>query len=221
MSDTFTCGSCGSPFTVPAAARKQYPGWKPKTCMSCRFGRTAPAASADDALARFDAGPSTGVFTDGACDPNPGPGGWGAVLVVEGAIRAERNGHDPSTTNNRMELTALIEGYKMLAPRDALPVYSDSRYCVRIINEWAEQWQANGWRRGKKREPVENIDLVRELFDLAQSRPLAQVSWIRGHAGSRWNEYADVLSRAYLNGNGHTPSEHREAPKPPGTLPLL
>jgi ribonuclease HI len=197
MATTYTCRDCGSEFTVQPAALKKYPGWTPKQCLNCRFGRTAAASSKAEALERFDTGPATGVFTDGACEPNPGPGGWGAVKVVNGEVLAERSGHDPQTTNNRMELTAMINGYQMLEPGDAITVFSDSIYCVRIATEWAALWEMNGWRRGKKREAIENLDLVKELYALVASRPLAKAEWIKGHGGARWNEYADVLSRAY------------------------
>ncbi len=194
MATTFTCRDCGTIFSIPPGTLKKYPGWKPKQCMNCRFRKTAHVAE--------EAGPDSGVFTDGACDPNPGPGGWGAVKVLSGEVLAERSGHDPDTTNNRMELMALIQGYGMVEAGEAITVFSDSIYCVRTVNEWAEQWQANGWRRGKKKEPVQNLELVQELFELSRSLPLARAEWIRGHSGHRWNEYADALSRAYQQAAG-------------------
>jgi len=96
-----------------------------------------------------------------------------------------------------MELRALIEGYKMLSVQDDFPVFTDSELCVNTITKWAAKWARNGWTRGKKRAEVKNLDLVRELYDLAESRPKVKLQWIRGHEGSRWNEYADSLSRAY------------------------
>lgn len=216
--DAFTCASCGKPFTVPPAALKKFPGWKPRSCMDCRFKSTT-ADTDEAALAALNDGPNSGVFTDGSADPNPGPGGWGAVKVVDGEVAAERAGHDPSTTNNRMELTALINGFKMVKPGESITVFSDSQYCVRIVNEWAEMWEALGWKRGKRREPVENLDLVKELYAAAKAHPHARVEWIRGHNGARWNEYADMLSRKYLDG-GIEP-EHTEAPEQPSTLKML
>jgi ribonuclease HI len=197
MAPVFTCRDCGAQFTVDKKQLQKFPGWTPRQCLNCRF----PKGVAQDAAAS-PAGPDSGVFTDGACDPNPGPGGWGAVKVLGGEILAERSGHDADTTNNRMELTALIQGYRMVDAGEAITVFSDSIYCVRTVNEWAEQWRANGWRRGKKKEPVQNLELVQELFELSRSLPLARAEWIRGHSGHRWNEYADALSRAYQQAPG-------------------
>ena len=97
-----------------------------------------------------------------------------------------------------MELKALIEGYKMLGPDEDLPVFTDSELCVNTITKWAPAWERRGWTRGKKREEIKNLDLVKELYELSKSHPEAKLEWIKGHAGSRWNEYADALSRAHL-----------------------
>ena len=96
-----------------------------------------------------------------------------------------------------MELKALIEGYKMLREDEDLPVFSDSALCVNTITKWAAAWERNGWTRGKKREEIKNLDLVKELCQLAESHPKAKLQWIKAHEGSRWNEYADALSRTY------------------------
>jgi ribonuclease HI len=145
-----------------------------------------------DLLAKYTSGPKTGVFTDGSCEGNPGPGGWGFVRVEDDRIVAQKRGSDPSTTNNRMELTALIEAYRAL-PKDAkITVYSDSQLCVKTINEWAAGWERRGWRR--KGGAIANLELVRALYDLAGAHPCARLQWIRSHDGSRWNEYADALA---------------------------
>jgi ribonuclease HI len=137
-------------------------------------------------------GPDTGIFTDGSSDPNPGPGGWGWVWVENGKILAEGHGRDPDTTNNRMELRALVEAFKeMPADRD-LVAYSDSQLCVRTINEWALGWEKRGWKR--KGGPIKNLELVQELYALAQAKSLIELQWIRAHEGIRWNEYADALA---------------------------
>ncbi|MGA1077759.1 MAG: ribonuclease H family protein [Nitriliruptoraceae bacterium] len=140
------------------------------------------------------ASPDDGVFTDGSATPNPGPGGWGAVRVVGGAVVAEAAGADPDTTNNRMELTALIEGIRLVPEGTPAVLYSDSQLAVRTVNEWAPAWEARGWRRS--RGPVENLDLVRALVEALRARPELEVAWVRAHVGHRWNEYADRLADA-------------------------
>lgn len=134
-----------------------------------------------------------GVFTDGACSGNPGPGGWAAVWVQGGEVKDERHGAEARTTNNRMELTALIAAYEMIPPHATVNIYSDSQLCVKTINEWAASWERRGWRR--KTGPVENLDLVQRAYALAKSRPGAKLIWIKAHVGTRWNEYADALAR--------------------------
>lgn len=155
-----------------------------------------PLLTPEEVLDRYTAGPKTGVFTDGACIGNPGPGGWGAVWVEDDRVVEQRSGGDPATTNNRMELTALVEAFRML-PEDAeLTVYSDSQLCVNTINEWAPGWAARGWRR--KTGPIKNLPLVQELYALARARRGVSLRWIRAHDGSRWNEYADALANTAI-----------------------
>jgi ribonuclease HI len=217
VAQTATCSTCGTTFEVPESLQERYPGWTPSKCRDCHQGRrrnggtrvgansSAPGAEQTDrlytpsaVLERFTAGPLSGVFTDGSADPNPGPGGWGAVYVRDDQIVAEAHGHEPDTTNNRMELTALIAGYDLVPPGERTTVYSDSNYCVRLINEWAASWARNGWRR--KTGPVKNLDLVKALYERATARPELTLRWIKAHDGSRWNEYADALSVAYRHG---------------------
>ncbi len=147
-------------------------------------------------LDRFTGGPQTGVFTDGSCSGNPGPGGWGVVYVVDGRVIAQEHGAEPHTTNNRMEFTAMIHGLRMLGPQEAMGVYTDSQLVVNTLTQWAAGWQRNGWKR--RDGEVKNLDLVREAYALAQERPLARIQWIRAHDGSLWNEYADALATAYM-----------------------
>ena len=201
MAKEFTCRACGKTFSLEDRILDRYPGWIPKQCFNCRnegksTEKTSERFDKSEVLSQFDAGPDTGVFTDGFCEPNPGRGGWGAVKVFEGKIVAETAGYDPETTNNRMELKALIEGYRMLRPDEAITMFSDSQLCVNTATKWAASWKKRGWTRGKKREPVMNLDLVQELYELAQAHPLAKLEWIKAHAGLRWNEYADALSRS-------------------------
>jgi ribonuclease HI len=148
-----------------------------------------------EVLEAYTAGPTTGVFTDGAAHPNPGPGGWGAVYVVGNAIVTEARGADPQTTNNRMELTALLAGYAMVPRGTAAVVMTDSQLCVDTINSWAAEWERNGWKR--KRGDIKNLDLVQELYRVALARPEIDLRWIKSHDGNRWNEYADALACAY------------------------
>ena len=150
----------------------------------------------EEVLARYTSGPKTGVFTDGSCDPNPGPGGWGFVWVQDDEIVAEGHGAEPDTTNNRMELQALIEAYKAI-PEDAeITVHSDSQLCVNTINEWAAGWEKRGWKR--KSGPIKNLELVQELYALAGRHPRVTLKWIKAHDGSRWNEYADALASTFM-----------------------
>jgi ribonuclease HI len=148
-----------------------------------------------EVLATYTDGPETGVFTDGAAHPNPGPGGWGVVYVINNEIIAEARGADPQTTNNRMELTALLAGYGIVPRGTTAIVLTDSQLCVDTINSWAADWERNGWKR--RRGAIKNLDLVQELYRVAKSRPEIELRWIKSHDGNRWNEYADALASAY------------------------
>jgi len=117
------------------------------------------------------------------------------VYVVDGEIVEEAHGHDPDTTNNRMELTALIEATRLVPPGTPATIYTDSNLAVQTINQWAAGWERNGWKR--KTGPIKNLELVKRLWGIMQSRPELTVTWIRAHDGSRWNEYADSLSTAW------------------------
>ena len=157
---------------------------------------SSPLLTTDQVLERYTSGPKTGVFTDGSCEGNPGPGGWGFVWVENDEILQEKCGSDGDTTNNRMELTALIEALRAL-PYDAqTTVYSDSQLCVKTVNEWAAGWEGRGWRR--KSGPIANLELVKQFYALARAHPGVRIEWIRAHDGSRWNEYADALASRYL-----------------------
>ena len=131
------------------------------------------------------------MFTDGSSSPNPGPGGWGVVWVRDGAVVTERQGRvDEETTNNRMELTALIEAYRLIPSGTAVTVHSDSDLCVRTVNEWAARWAKAGWRR--KSGPVKNLDLVKQLYELALDHPDVSLRWVPAHSG--WTSTFDVSS---------------------------
>jgi ribonuclease HI len=138
------------------------------------------------------------AFTDGACSGNPGPGGWGALLVARDGARVlrerEMSGGAPETTNNRMELTAAIAVLEALERPARLTVVTDSAYVRDGITRWLPGWKANGWRTAA-RAPVKNEDLWRRL-DAAAARHEVDWAWIRGHAGHPENERADALARA-------------------------
>ncbi len=211
----FTCSSCGARFEVADGILARYPGWVPQTCLECRDrqqgrepsrpatrrtggGAKRPAGNSmtvADVLNRYHDGPQDGVFTDGSAHPNPGEGGWGAVYVVAGEIVNEAHGHEPDTTNNRMELTAVREGCLLVPQGTPATVYTDSRLVSQTFNEWAAGWERRGWKR--KSGKVENLDLVKQIYYLLRERPELSLTWIAAHSGYRWNEYADSLSTAY------------------------
>jgi ribonuclease HI len=214
----YKCKVCGEPFSLPKATLEKYPGWEPKYCREHSPKKKAPGTGSAkkktattkrrpsgssreenltlaEVLEKYTDGPKTGVFTDGSSHPNPGRGGWGFVWVQDGEIELQGHGSEKTTTNNRMELTALIEAYRAL-PEDALvTVFSDSQLCVNTITKWAPGWEEKGWKR--KGAPLKNLDLVKELLKLYRAHPDCPLEWMRAHAGSRWNEYADSLATAW------------------------
>jgi len=135
------------------------------------------------------------IYTDGACSGNPGPGGWGAILI-SGSLRKEISGADPATTNNRMELMAAISSLRELKGPSKVELFTDSKYVKQGISEWIMKWKANGWKRrsGKRLLPVKNEDLWRELDALAETHRVT-FHWVEGHAGHPENERADELAR--------------------------
>ena len=138
---------------------------------------------------------SVTIYTDGACRGNPGPGGWGAVLL-HGGHRREISGASAQTTNNRMELTAAIQALEALKRPSAVDLYTDSTYVKDGITRWLPNWKARGWRTAAK-APVKNRDLWEALDALAGRHDVAW-HWVRGHAGNAENERADTLARAAL-----------------------
>ena len=134
------------------------------------------------------------IFTDGACSGNPGPGGWGTILDYNGR-RKELSGGEKSTTNNRMELTAVIEGLKALKEKCKVTVITDSKYVSDGINlGWARGWKANNWRK-KNKKPALNPELWDELLMLIDNH-VVTIKWIKGHAGHPENERCDRLAVA-------------------------
>lgn len=134
------------------------------------------------------------IYTDGACSGNPGPGGWGAVLLYKENIK-EVYGGEKDTTNQRMELKAAIEALKAIKVKNwDIKLYSDSAYLVNAFQKnWITNWQKNGWKNSKK-EPVANQDLWQELVRLTQENKV-EIIKVKGHAGVKWNERCDELAR--------------------------
>ena len=134
------------------------------------------------------------VYTDGACSGNPGPGGWGAVLLY-GSHRKEISGGAPATTNNRMELTAVIEALKLLKEPCQVALYSDSKYVIDALEKgWAWGWKRRGWVKSDKK-PALNPDLWEELLQLTQTHML-EYHWVKGHASNPLNNRCDELAVA-------------------------
>ncbi|NEX61719.1 ribonuclease HI [Noviherbaspirillum galbum] len=131
------------------------------------------------------------IYTDGACKGNPGLGGWGALLVA-GQHRKELFGGEANTTNNRMELRAVIEALGVLKRPCEVIIHTDSQYVQKGISEWIHGWKARGWKTASK-EPVKNVDLWQAL-DAAQAKHQVEWRWVKGHAGHAGNERADALA---------------------------
>lgn len=130
------------------------------------------------------------VYCDGACAGNPGPGGWGAILISNRKVK-EISGGEPDTTNNRMELTAAIEALRLLPEGSQVQMYTDSSYLVNGASAWMKGWKARGWKR--KEGPLLNVDLWQAL-DKELERHEVKWEWVKGHAGNGFNERADHLA---------------------------
>jgi ribonuclease HI len=144
------------------------------------------------------------IYTDGACSKNPGPGGWAAVLQYKG-VQKEISGFVPDTTNNRMELTAVLEAFRALKEPCEVMLYTDSAYIHNAFEQhWIDRWQRNGWRTASK-DPVENMDLWKELLSATDQH---RVSWkkVKGHANDEFNNLCDKLARKQI-------SDHSKATK--------
>lgn len=200
-------GSAGPAGTSP----QRKPARPPKSPSAGETGRTLPAEGAE----------GTAIFSDGGCINNPGPGGYG-VVVLEGGRRTELSGGYRLTTNNRMELMGAIVGLKSLDGRRPGPVTvcTDSRYVVDGISKgWAARWRSRGWMRDA-RNRAENIDLWSVLLDLCTAISPGFV-WVKGHAGHRENERCDFLAREAAQGAGLQADEAYEKGKTGVSLPTL
>jgi ribonuclease HI len=171
-----------------SAPAQENPGPLPSPSAGARQGRShTPAAPKNDKPRQ----PHVEIYTDGGCEPNPGPGGYGVVLVHP-RKRAEASGAFRLTTNNRMEILAAIKGLEMLKRPCTVTVYSDSQYLVKAMSEgWATRWKRNGWRLSTK-ESAKNVDLWERLLTLCAVHRV-HFRWIKGHAGHRENERCDLL----------------------------
>ncbi|ADQ07103.1 Ribonuclease H [Caldicellulosiruptor hydrothermalis 108] len=138
------------------------------------------------------------IYTDGACSGNPGPGGWCAILIYKG-IRKVLKGFERYTTNNRMELKAVVEALKALKEPCKVIIYSDSAYIVNAVNQnWIEKWQKNGWKTSEKEE-VKNIDLWNELIELLKIHKVT-FEKVKGHADNELNNLCDRIARSMIKG---------------------
>jgi ribonuclease HI len=153
---------------------------------SLRLIEEAPATGAVKGEA-----PAIEIWTDGACRGNPGPGGWGALLR-SGEHARELHGGALKTTNNRMELTAVIEALAAVKRPSCLVIHTDSQYVKNGITEWVAQWQRRGWKTADKK-PVKNVDLWQRLLELSSAHQI-DWRWVKGHAGHEGNERADALA---------------------------
>ncbi len=138
------------------------------------------------------------LFTDGACSGNPGPGGWGYILRHPASGKEiERSGGEANTTNNRMEMLAVIEGLKSLTRPTTVEIVSDSKYVLQGLEEWMPRWKKNGWRRkeGNQFKPVKNVELWQELDQLVNQHKIT-FTYVKGHAGHPENERCDELAVA-------------------------
>lgn len=136
------------------------------------------------------------MYTDGACRGNPGPGGWGVVLRFQDADKTLQ-GYAPETTNNRMELTAVIKGLKALKRSCKVELFTDSKYVIQGLTEWLVNWKRNGWKTAAKK-PVKNVDLWQQLEQEAANHEI-DWNWVKGHSGVEGNEMADQLANAAID----------------------
>ncbi len=133
------------------------------------------------------------IFTDGACSGNPGAGGWGAILRYN-QVEKELSGGEPETTNNRMELTAVISALSALKEPCNITLYTDSRYVMDGIEKWIWTWKKSDWKTANKKAPVKNVELWQKLDELTSKHEIRWV-WVKGHAGHPENERCDELAR--------------------------
>ncbi|MBQ3565225.1 MAG: ribonuclease HI [Alphaproteobacteria bacterium] len=132
------------------------------------------------------------VYTDGACSGNPGPGGWGAVLIFEDGTITELSGRAENTTNNKMELTAAIKSLEFFTEKTSVEIFTDSTYVKNGITQWIKNWEKNNWKNSAKQD-VKNRELWEQLSELAKRHQVSW-NWVKGHDGDKFNEMADKLA---------------------------
>lgn len=176
-----------------------------------------PISTPPSAPAHSQALPHVELFTDGACSGNPGPGGW-AYILRHPATKKERvgTGGHPRTTNNRMELSSVIEGLASLNKPTRVDLYSDSQYVIKGLNEWMEQWKKRGWRTAAKK-PVLNVDLWKRLDELRKKHEVSS-HWVRGHNDHPENERCDKLAVKAIEEHRHEPIPHTPETRDSGLL---
>lgn len=133
------------------------------------------------------------IYTDGSASPNPGPGGAGIVFIKDGVVTGRAIFAGGYTTNNIMELTAIIEAVKLTPPGTKAIIHTDSNYAVQGVNSWSKGWIKRGWKNAKGK-PVENQELWKELLSVLETHPNVSLEWIKAHNGHEWNEEADRLA---------------------------
>lgn len=161
-------------------------------------GEDTPGKPLNDQITDFSGNDRVQLFTDGACSGNPGPGGWAALLRYREQER-ELSGGEPATTNNRMEMLAVIHGLEALKRPMPVRIYTDSQYVMKGITEWLAAWKRRGWKTAD-RQPVKNVDLWQRL-DSALNPHQVEWQWVRGHNGHPENERVDALARAAIGRN--------------------
>ena len=139
--------------------------------------------------------PQVTIYTDGSCEPNPGVGGWAALLIYK-SRRKEISGSEAESTNNRMELTAAIKALEILTRPCKVDLHTDSEYLKRGITEWIDNWRARNWRR--KKGLLKNVELWKQLDSVMKNHEM-QWHWVRGHAGNKYNERVDYLARKAIH----------------------
>ncbi len=181
-------------------------------------GKKAKASISSSRDGGTKALPEVEIYTDGGCINNPGPGGYGVILLHKGH-RKELSGGFRRTTNNRMEILAAIKALEALRSKCRVTIYSDSQYLVNAVEQgWARRWQANGWRRNQKERAI-NPDLWERLLSLVD-RHEVRFNWVRGHAGHPENERADGLARTAALGE-HLGVDEMYEQTPSDSVPLL